>query len=60
MTEADEIAESILKTLPAPPMTYAEDEDIAARHVGNQGRTVVANVAESLWNLSAAWRLAQQ
>ena len=52
MTEADEVAESILAALPAPPRTYNEAEDIAGRHLRDQGATVIANVADALWRLS--------
>jgi hypothetical protein len=51
MTEADEIAESILKALSAPPSSYGDAECIAARYVGNQGKTVEANVAAALWRM---------
>jgi hypothetical protein len=53
MTEADEIADGILAALPAPPRTYNEAEDIAARYVGDQGKTVEANVADALWRMAA-------
>jgi hypothetical protein len=51
MTETDEIAESILKVLHAPPSSYGDAECIAARYVGNQGKTVEANVAAALWRM---------
>ena len=68
MTECDEVAESIWRArsslegnalnVTQPMRTYADAEWTARHYCGDQGETIIANVAESLWLRSQSQRRA--